>query len=95
MLFSNKPTSRLSQSFNTITVGLLSPEEILDRSYGEILKPVYNSISQLSIDNKIYFLAKREILDASLLINLLVDSKGKIILNQALDLEDAIKISCE
>ena len=39
MLFSNKPTSRLSQSFNTITVGLLSPEEILDRSFGEILKP--------------------------------------------------------
>ena len=39
MFFSNKPTSRLSQSFNSITVGLLSPEEILDRSFGEILKP--------------------------------------------------------
>ena len=39
MLFSNKPTSRLSRSFNSITVGLLSPEEILDRSFGEILKP--------------------------------------------------------
>ena len=39
MLFSNKPTSRLSQSFSTITVGLLSPEEILNRSFGEILKP--------------------------------------------------------
>ena len=39
MLFSNKPASRLSQSFSTITIGLLSPEEILDRSFGEILKP--------------------------------------------------------
>ena len=39
MLFSNKPTSILSRSFNSITVGLLSPEEILDRSFGEILKP--------------------------------------------------------
>ena len=39
MLFSNNPTSRLSRSFNSITVGLLSPEEILDRSFGEILKP--------------------------------------------------------
>ena len=39
MFFSNKPTSRLSQSFSSITVGLLSPEEILDRSFGEILKP--------------------------------------------------------
>jgi len=40
LLFSNKPTSRLSQSFSTITVGLLSPEEILDRSFGETLKPL-------------------------------------------------------
>jgi len=39
LLFSNKPASRLSQSFSTITIGLLSPEEILDRSFGEILKP--------------------------------------------------------
>ena len=39
MLFSNKTTSRLSQSFSSITVGLLSPEEILDRSFGEVLKP--------------------------------------------------------
>ena len=40
MLFSNKPvSSRLSHSFKTITVGLLSPEEMLDRSFGEVLKP--------------------------------------------------------
>ena len=39
MLFSNKPTSKFSSSFSTITIGLLSPEEILDRSFGEILKP--------------------------------------------------------
>ncbi len=39
MLFTNKPTSRLSSSFNSITVGLLSPEDILDRSFGEVLKP--------------------------------------------------------
>ena len=39
MLFTSKPTSRYSHSFNSITVGLLSPEEILDRSFGEVLKP--------------------------------------------------------
>ena len=38
MFFSNK-NSRQSNSFNSITVGLLSPEEILERSHGEILKP--------------------------------------------------------
>ena len=39
MLFTNKPVSRQSRSFKTITVGLLSPEEMLDRSFGEVLKP--------------------------------------------------------
>ena len=28
-----------SDSFNSITIGLLSPENILERSYGEVLKP--------------------------------------------------------
>ena len=36
MFFSNKPTSWLSHSFSSITVGLLSPVEILDRSFGEM-----------------------------------------------------------
>ena len=38
----NKKTERNiynSDSFNSITVGLLSPEQILERSYGEVLKP--------------------------------------------------------
>ena len=39
MLFTNKPVSRQSRSFKTITVGLLSPEEMLDRSFGEVLRP--------------------------------------------------------
>ena len=87
--------STLSDNIQMIKVNTNEGYGIYSSCHGEILKPVYNSISQLNIDNKIYFLAKREILDASLLINLLVDSKGKIILNQALDLEDASKISCE
>jgi len=39
LLFTNKSVSKYSQSFKNITVGLLSPEEILDRSFGEVLKP--------------------------------------------------------
>ena len=35
----NSSVSRKSNSFSKITLGLLSPEEILDRSNGEILKP--------------------------------------------------------
>ena len=68
---------------------------IYSSDYGEILKPVYNYIDQLNINNDIFFLAKREISDANLLINLLVDNEGKIILNQALDLNDLEMIICE
>ena len=31
--------SRKSDSFSSITLGLLSPEKILERSFGEVLKP--------------------------------------------------------
>ena len=30
---------KISDSFSSITLGILSPEQILERSYGEFLKP--------------------------------------------------------
>jgi len=38
VFFSNTP-SKNTNSFRSITVGLLSPEEILERSHGEVIKP--------------------------------------------------------
>lgn len=38
MSFKNK-TNQNTQSFNSITISLSSPDEILERSYGEVLKP--------------------------------------------------------
>ena len=35
----NNIYSKKSDSFTSITLGLLSPEQILERSYGEVLKP--------------------------------------------------------
>ena len=35
----NNIYSKKSDSFKSITLGLLSPEQILERSYGEVLKP--------------------------------------------------------
>ena len=32
-------SSKNSDSFKSITLGILSPEQILERSYGEVLKP--------------------------------------------------------
>ena len=47
------------------------------------------------LDGTVYFLAKREISEANLIINLLVDEKGNIILNQALNFNDLSIISCD
>ena len=68
---------------------------IYSKFYGEVLEPVYNSIQKLELDNKIYFLAKRQIPEAKLLINLLVDFRGEVVINQALDLNDISLINCE
>ena len=38
MYYKNQNTIR-SNSFTSISLGLLSPEEVLERSYGEVLKP--------------------------------------------------------
>ena len=63
--------------------------------YGEILMPVYDSIKSFYVDGAHYFLAKREISEANLLINLLVNKIGEVILNQALDLETISLIGCD
>ena len=77
---------------------LIQTEEgfgVFSVSHGEILMPVYNSIKTLDLDGAVYFLAKREISEANLIINLLVDEKGNIILNQALNYSDLSIISCD
>ena len=38
-MFTNKNKSKKSNSFKSITLGILSPEQILGRSFGEVLKP--------------------------------------------------------
>ena len=47
----------LSKKYESITIGLASPEMILGRSYGEILKPetIIDHISQKKMD---YFVRK-------------------------------------
>ena len=68
---------------------------IYSSSHGEILMPAYSSIKSFNINGAYYFLAKREIAEANLLINLLVDDSGKVILNQALNLEAISVITCD
>jgi len=35
----NKKTPKLNSGFKTVTISLASPEEILEGSHGEVLKP--------------------------------------------------------
>ncbi len=68
---------------------------IYSKIHGEVLEPVYNSIQKLKLNNKNYFLAKRQIPEAKLLINLLVDSRGEVVINQALNLNDIALVNCD
>ena len=77
---------------------LIQTEEgygIYSSSYGEILTPAYNSIKSFNLNGRYYFLAKREISEANLVINLLINEKGEIILNQALNFNDLSLVSCD
>ena len=57
--------------------------------------PAYNSIKSFNVNGSYFFLAKREITEADLLINLLVNDKGEVILNQALKLDAISVINCD
>ena len=50
--------SRKSNSFTSITLGLLSPEEILDRSRGEILSQKQSIIDPTNQKKKVCFVKK-------------------------------------
>ena len=41
--------SRRSNSFDSISLGLLSPEVILERSYGEVLKPSVMAVTSFDL----------------------------------------------
>jgi hypothetical protein len=68
---------------------------IYSSSHGEILMPVYNSIKSFKVNGSYYFLAKREIVEANLLINLLVNDIGEVILNQALNFDAISRVNCD
>ena len=68
---------------------------ILSNTYGMILKPNYDEIRMIDYDKKTYFNGLQSIEEAKLLVNLLVDDQGKIIINQALNLDIRANFSCE
>lgn len=39
MPFKKKAQAQVRQDFDSITISLASPDDILERSYGEVLKP--------------------------------------------------------
>ena len=80
---------------NIIQVNSDSGKGVYSKTYGEILKPVYDNIVTTRVNDQLFFLARREISDAGLLINLIVNQEGEIIVNQALDINETNKITCE
>ena len=49
----------------------------------------------IDYNKKIYFNGRQSIEEAKLLVNLVIDNQGKIIINQALNLDKEIKFSCD
>ena len=68
---------------------------ILSNTFGMILKPNYDEIRMIDYNKKIYFNGRQSIEEAKLLVNLVIDNQGKIIINQALNLDKEIKFSCD
>ena len=53
--------SKIKSNFTKITIGLASPEEILENSYGEVLKPETINVTVCSAS---VFLVRRRIMNA-------------------------------
>ena len=63
---------------------------------GILLKTAYDQINQIgNFDDRLIFKATQIINDARLLINIVLDSKGKIIINQGLDLSMRDELFCK
>ena len=63
---------------------------------GILLKTAYDQINQIgNFDDRLIFKATQIINDARLLINIVLDSKGKIIINQGLDLSMRDQLFCK
>jgi len=55
MPFKKNNSNRVRNNFNSITLSLASPDVILERSYGEVLKPEtinYRSYKRISYSNR-------------------------------------------
>tara|TARA_B100000963_G_scaffold238020_1_gene208110 strand:+ start:6120 stop:8888 length:2769 start_codon:yes stop_codon:yes gene_type:complete len=67
---------------------------IISNIYGMILKPNYDQIKVIDHDGVIFFNAIKEIKEAQLLVNLIIDKKGNIIVNQGINLHQNFGFNC-
>tara|TARA_B100001173_G_scaffold61334_1_gene51618 strand:+ start:13519 stop:16278 length:2760 start_codon:yes stop_codon:yes gene_type:complete len=61
----------------------------------EILSPIYDNIQIVNYLSSSFYIAKQLLNEANLLVNLYVDSNGKIIKNQALKIDEKNKLECQ
>ena len=61
----------------------------------EILSPIYDNIQIVNYLSSSFYIAKQLLNEANLLVNLYVDSNGKIIKNQALKIHEKNKLECQ
>lgn len=68
---------------------------VISNTTKEILSPIYDNIQIVNYKSSSFYIAKQLLNEANLLVNLYVDSNGKIIKNQALKINEENKLECK
>ena len=68
---------------------------VISNTTKEILSPIYDNIQIVNYQSSSFYIAKQLLNEANLLVNLYVDSNGKIIKNQALKINEENKLECK
>lgn len=78
-----------------IEIETSSGKGVISNIKQEILSPIYDNIQIVNYLSSSFYIAKQLLNEANLLVNLYVDSDGKIIKNQALKINEKNKLECE
>ena len=91
----NKISKIKDNDEKVIEIETSSGKGVISNITQEILSPIYDNIQIVNYQSSSFYIAKQLLNEANLLVNLYVDSDGKIIKNQALKIDEKNKLECQ
>ena len=91
----NKISKIKDNDEKVIEIETSSGKGVISNITQEILSPIYDNIQIVNYQSSSFYIAKQLLNEANLLVNLYVDSDGKIIKNQALKIDEKKKLECQ